>query len=82
MFSPESSVASSVRNALNQDLRECPEAILLQAVVRDKLLPSVKVLTDWLRANPDIITTCGEVGFSSVHSQRIFIGKPEMDSGN
>ena len=56
-LSAESSVASRT-----EILRDCVESNLLKAVANQKqLLPAIKVLSDWLRLNRDVVTTCVEV---------------------
>jgi len=52
----ESSVASRA-----EILRDCAESNLLKAVAGQKLLPAIKVLTDWLRLNAELPLTCVEV---------------------
>jgi len=54
----ESSVASRT-----EILRDCVESNLLKAMAGQKLLPAIKVLTDWLRLNAELVTSCVEVGF-------------------
>lgn len=51
----ESSVAS--RTEL---LRDCAESNILKAVAGQKLLPAIKVMTDWLRLNGELLLTCVE----------------------
>ncbi|XP_067056823.1 nonsense-mediated mRNA decay factor SMG5-like [Acropora muricata] len=51
----ESSVAS--RTEL---LRDCAESNILKAVTGQKLLPAIKVMTDWLRLNGELLLTCVE----------------------
>ena len=53
----ESSVASRT-----EILRDCVESNLLKAMAGQKLLPAIKVLTDWLRLNAELVTSCVEVG--------------------
>ena len=38
------------------------ESNLLKAMAGQKLLPAIKVLTDWLRLNAELVTSCVEVG--------------------
>ena len=52
----ESSVASRA-----EILRDCVESNLLKAIAGQKLLPAIKVLTDWLRLNGELVLTCVEV---------------------
>lgn len=51
----ESSVASRT-----EILRECVESNLLRAVAGQKFLPAIKVMTDWLRMNGELLMTCVE----------------------
>lgn len=51
----ESSVASRT-----EILRDCVESNLLKAVAGQKLMPAIKVMTDWLRLNGELLTTCVE----------------------
>ena len=53
----ESSVASRT-----EILRDCVESNLLKAMAGQKLLPAIKLLTDWLRLNAELVTSCVEVG--------------------
>ena len=59
----ESSVASRA-----EILRDCVESNLLKAVAGQKLLPAIKVLTDWLRLNGELVMTCVEVWAKYIHS--------------
>lgn len=52
----ESSIASRT-----EILRDCVESNLLKAIAGQKLLPAIKVLTDWLRLNGELVMTCVEV---------------------
>ena len=52
----ESSVASRT-----EILRDCVESNILKAVAGQKLLPAIKVMTDWLRLNGELLLTCVEV---------------------
>lgn len=51
----ESSVASRA-----EILRDCVESNLLKAIANQKLLPAIKVMTDWLRLNSELVMTCVE----------------------
>ncbi|KAL9986002.1 hypothetical protein ACROYT_G000055 [Oculina patagonica] len=51
----ESSIASRA-----EILRDCVESKLLKAIAGQKLLPAIKVLTDWLRLNGQLVMTCVE----------------------
>ncbi|KAJ7339642.1 Protein smg5 [Desmophyllum pertusum] len=51
----ESSIASRA-----EILRDCVESNLLKATAGQKLLPAIKVLTDWLRLNGELVMTCVE----------------------
>ena len=42
-------------------LRDCVESNILKAVAGQKLLPAIKVMTDWLRLNGELLLTCVEV---------------------
>ena len=42
-------------------LRDCVESNLLKAIANQKLLPAIKVMTDWLRLNGELVMTCVEV---------------------
>lgn len=52
----ESSIASRA-----EILRDCVESNLVKAIAGQKLLPAIKVLTDWLRLNGELVMTCVEV---------------------
>lgn len=43
---------------------EFEEIAVVRGLLNKQLLPSIKVMTDWLAANPDIIATCVEVNYS------------------
>lgn len=57
-------------------LRDCVESNLLKAIANQKLLPAIKVMTDWLRLNGELVMTCVEVE----HFMQIILLKFENDS--
>lgn len=56
-------------------LRDCVESNLLKAIANQKLLPAIKVMTDWLRLNGELVMTCVEVE----HFMQIILLKFEND---
>lgn len=56
-------------------LRDCVESNLLKAIANQKLLPAIKVMTDWLRLNGELLMTCVEVE----HFMQIIFLKFEND---
>ena len=56
-------------------LRDCVESNLLKAIANQKLLPAIKVMTDWLRLNGELVMTCVEVE----HFMQIIFLKLEND---
>lgn len=42
-------------------IEELEELAVVRGLLNKKLLPAIKVMTDWLAVNPDTISTCVEV---------------------
>ena len=63
-------------------LRDCAESNILKAVTGQKLLPAIKVMTDWLRLNGELLLTCVEVGNSSCQrASAIDLFEPRTETG-
>ena len=64
-------------------LRDCAESNILKAVAGQKLLPAIKVMTDWLRLNGELLLTCVEVGNSSYQrASAIDLFEPRTETGS